>query len=119
MIKEEIQAVIKKRMDTDSEWDYGIEQCWNSEIEILSKTISDTITFLETDCTAEEFSWLSEVFEEVAKKTQSRAFVDCLYHVAKKYPDICKQYHIDFVIQCAEGAIEEDQNLNFMQEQSK
>ncbi len=107
MIIEDIRAALQKRISIDDEWDYGVNQCWNEEIEILSRNINDTITFLETDCTADEFSWLSEVFEQIAKKTQSRAFVDCLYRVAKKYPDTCKEYHIDFVIQCADGAVED------------
>lgn len=107
-MQEEIRAAIQKRISTDDEWTYGVSQCWSEEIEILSRSIKDTIAFLETDCTADEFSWLSEVFEQVAKRTQSRAFVDCLYSVARKYPDVCEMYHIDFVLQCADGAIENE-----------
>lgn len=107
MMIEDIRASIQKRILTDDEWDFGINQCWEKEIEILSRNIHDTIGFLETDCTADEFSWLSEVFEQVAKKTQSRAFVDCLYRIAKKYHEICEEYHIDYVIQCADGAVED------------
>lgn len=103
---EDIRAAIQKRISTDDEWDYGVSQCWNEEIEILSRNIEETIAFLEKDCTADEFSWLSEVFEEVAKKTQSRAFVDCLYRVAKKYPDECEKYHVNLVIEYADGAVE-------------
>lgn len=106
MITEEIRAAIKKRISTDDEWDYGVSQCWNEEIKILSRNIDDTIAFILNDCTAEEFSWLSEVFEQTAKKTQSRAFVACLYSTAKKYKSECEKYNIDFVIQCADGAIE-------------
>ena len=105
MITEEIRSAIKKRSETDDEWDYGVKQCWEEEIEILSRNIDDTIAFLENDCTADEFSWLSEVFDDVAEKTQSRAFVDCLYKVAKKFPDECKEYHIDRVLEFAEGAL--------------
>lgn len=105
MMTKEIRAAIKKRILTDDEWDYGVNQCWNEEIEILSRNINDTITFLENDCTADEFSWLSEVFEQIAKKTQSRTFVDCLYKVAKKFPDECRKYHIDEVLEYAEGAL--------------
>ena len=90
MITDEIRTSITKRATTDDEWDYGVKQCWEEEIEILSRNIDDTIAFLENDCTADEFSWLSEVFDDVAEKTQSRAFVDCLYKVAKKFPDECK-----------------------------
>lgn len=103
---EEIRTAIKQRMETDDEWDYGVKQCWEKETELLSHNIDATILFLENDCTDEEFVWLSEVFEEVAKVTQSHAFVDCLYRVVAKYPDVCREYHIDLVLQCAEGAIE-------------
>lgn len=105
MITEEIRAAIKERAATNDEWDYGVRKCWNKEIEILSRNIEDTIYFLENDCTEEEFSWLSEIFDDVAEKTQSRAFVDCLYKVAKKYPQETQKYHIDHVIQYAEGAL--------------
>lgn len=102
---EDIRAALQKRISTDDEWDYGVNQCWNDEIEILSRNIEDTIEFLENECTANEFSWLSEVFDDVAEKTQSRAFVDCLYRVAKKFPDECEAYHIDKVLEYAEGAL--------------
>lgn len=105
---EDIRAAIQKRNSTDDEWDYGVNQCWNEEIEILSRNIEETIAFLENNCTANEFSWLSEVFEQVAKKTQSRAFVDCLYRVAKKYPDECEKYHVNLVIEYADGAVEDE-----------
>ena len=105
MITDEIRASITKRVATDDEWDFGVKQCWDEEIAILSRNIEDTIAFLENDCTADEFSWLSEVFDDVAEKTQSRAFVDCLYKVAKKFPDECKEYHIGRVLEFAEGAL--------------
>lgn len=105
MITEEIRKSLSKRIATDDEWVYGVDLCCNEEIEILSRNIEDTITFLENDCTADEFSWLSEVFDDVAEKTQSRAFVDCLYKVSKKFPDECTEYHIDRVLEFAEGAL--------------
>ena len=105
MITEEIRAAIKERAATDDEWAYGVQKCWNKEIEILSRNMEGTIRFLESDCTADEFSWLSEIFDDVAEKTQSRAFVDCLYRVAKKYPQETKKYYINHVIQFAEKTL--------------
>ena len=108
MITNEIRASIAKRAATDDRWAYGVTQCWEDEIAILSRNIEDTIAFLENDCTADEFSWLSEVFDAVAKKTQSKAFVDCLYKIAKKFPDECKKYYIDMVLEFAAGALNEE-----------
>lgn len=105
MIAKEIRAAIKKRIVTDDEWDYGVKKCWDKEIEILSRNMDDTIYFLENDCTGEEFAWLSEIFDDVAEKTQSREFVNCLYKTAQTYPQETKEYHIDQIIRYAEGTL--------------
>ena len=31
------REVIRQREETDDEWDYGIEQCWEQEIAILTE----------------------------------------------------------------------------------
>lgn len=108
MIAEKICSIIQKRISTDDEWYYGIEKCWKEEIEILTKNIDDTILFLENECTSDEFSWLSEVFDDVAEQSQSKEFVDCLHHVANKYPEECKKYHIYRIIQSAEDSLVEN-----------
>lgn len=107
MTTDEIRAAIVKRAATEDEWAYGVKQCWEEEIAILFRNIDDTIAFLESECTADEVAWLSEVIDDVAEKTQSRAFVDCLYKVAKKYPETCKEYYIDRVLAYCEGALNE------------
>ena len=39
MITDEIRASITKRVATDDEWDFGVKQCWDEEIAILSRNI--------------------------------------------------------------------------------
>ena len=107
MITEEIRAAIKKRVALDQEDGYGVEKCWTEQIEILSRNIDETIAFFDVDCTEDEFSWLSEVFDDVAEITQSREFVDCLFRVAKKYPEETKRYRIETVLGIAEGVLKE------------
>lgn len=108
MITEEIRKALAKRRATDAEWDYGIELCRKEEIEILSRNIEETIEFLDVECTADEFSWISEVFLEVAEETQSRPFIECLYRVAKKYPEGCKKYNVySFIDEAAEAINDE------------
>ena len=107
MITEEIKKAIKKRMATNNVWDDAVNLCWKEEIEILSRNIDDTIAYLENDCTGEEFVWLSEVIDDVVEKTQSRPFVDCLFRVAKKFPEECKNYSIYYVLEICEGVLNE------------
>ncbi len=108
MITDEIRAVTKERAATHSEWDYGLEKCRNKEVEILTRNISDTILFLRNDCTADEFIWLSEVFDEVAKITDSIEFIESLYFVAQKYPEETGKYYILNCIKYAEGELSDE-----------
>ncbi len=82
MIYQKIRTVLNERLrilvDTDDEWDYGVEKCWKEETELLSENIGDTLCFFETECTDEEFFWLSEVFPDVSKIVQSKELVQAL-----------------------------------------
>lgn len=88
------KEIIQKRAEIDSEWYTEIEKIWDKMISLFSKDIEKTISFIKTDCTADAFVWLSEIFEEIAEKTQSKEFIDSLYETAKKFPDETKQYNI-------------------------
>lgn len=104
-IKEKMKTIISERerisIETQDEWDYGIEQCRKKEIEILSNDITDTISYLLNECSANEFSWISEVFDEVAEKTQSSEFINTLYKLVLKFPEETKKYNL---ISCVESA---------------
>jgi len=99
---EKFREIIKERIristETQDEWDYGIEQCWKQEVEILSEDISGTIEFLKNECTADEYSWISEVLEELAERTHSKELVDCYRSLMGKYPEECKTYYIEDII---------------------
>lgn len=106
MITEEIRNAIKKRAATDDEWDFGIEQCWKEEIAILSQNIDDTIIFFEQECTADEFSWLSEIFDELIEKLPDSRIIKVLKNTAKKYPEECQKYNILDFIDSAQARLE-------------
>lgn len=105
MLKQQIVPILEERSTISDEWDYGIEQCNQKLITLLTENISDTIAFLENDCTADQFSWISEVFDEIAEKTQSQAFIETLKKVASKYPEETKKYNILSFIESAEGTL--------------
>lgn len=56
----------------------GIEESWEKLTEVLSENVSETISFFNTECTDEEFFWLSEVFTDIAEKTQSKALIQAM-----------------------------------------
>lgn len=78
------------------------------EIELFSRSLRDTIEFLDNDCTADQLSWMSEVFEEISAKLQSWEFIDALRRCADKYPEECKKYSIIDFIEYAIGALDDN-----------
>lgn len=79
MIKEKIAEIVEERIriceETDDNWDYGIEQCWNKFVDIITTDVDKSIHYFLFECTDEDFYWLSETFEEIAEKTQSKELI--------------------------------------------
>ena len=111
MIKNRIIPILEERellwTEGQDAWDYGIDQNHNKLIALLTEDINKSIDFLENDCTADQFSWISEVFDEIAEITQSHAFIEALKKLSVKYPEETKKYNILSFIESAEGAIED------------
>lgn len=100
----------RERISRESydEWTFGIEQCWKQEIEILSEDISSTILFLQNKCTAEEFSWISEIIDDLVDQTQSRKILQVYKNLMIKFPDECKMYNISKSVQLAENVLNDE-----------
>ncbi len=75
------------------------------EIELFTRNLQDTIDFLDHDCTADQLSWMSEVYEEISEKLQSWEFIDALRRAADRFPEECKKYCIRDFIVFAEGVL--------------
>lgn len=106
MIDKTIKDILARREIVHPEDAYSIEKLWEEEIDILSSNVDETIEFIKSRCTADEFVWLSEVFEEVAEKTHSYDFINCLYDVTKKYPEETRKYNIISFIDSAKDMIQ-------------
>lgn len=91
LTSEKIDAIIAERYRLSKvfgdEWDYTIQLCWDQMTELLSKNMDETIAFFDNECSSEQYAWMSDVFDFVAKKTKSHEFVAALYRLAEKYPE--------------------------------
>jgi predicted lipid carrier protein YhbT len=92
MFNERVRAVLGARALLDDN-DPRIEEKWAELIEILSENEDLTLGFLK-ECTKTELSLLSEVFEDVAYNLQSKKFIELLYQLDKRYPDLELKDHI-------------------------
>ena len=102
---QEFRNVIKKREETNDEYAFGVEQCWKEEITLLTEDIPSSIRFLEDECTAEEYSWISEIIDDVAEQTGNWEIVNCYKALMQKYPEECKKYNIAGSIKSAEEVL--------------
>lgn len=86
MFEEKVRTVLGARALLDDN-DPRVEQKWKELIVLLSEDENLTLNFLQV-CTKTELSFLSEVFEEVAYNLQSKKYIELLYLLDQRYPDL-------------------------------
>lgn len=94
MINEKMTVLIEKRKLKHKEDCFGIQDCWDKIILILSENEKETINYLY-NCCKEELYYISEVFEDIAINLNSRDYINCLRELDKKYPDLEMTKDID------------------------
>ncbi len=72
---QELREVIAQYISLDTNDDFATKKCWKEMTAILSEDITATISFFESECTMEEFYWLSSIFEDVIAKTHSTTLI--------------------------------------------
>ena len=101
----EFRDIIKKRATLDPNDDFETENCWKTEVAILSESINNTIHFLQNECTEDEFAWISEVIDDLVETTKSKELLDCYKTQMSRFPNACKTNNIAFCIECAEAIL--------------
>ena len=108
------REVIAQRINVEEishgEWIDGIEECWKKEIEILAEDIPSTIDFLKNECTADEYSWISEILDKLVEITHSKELVSCYKELMKKFPEESVEYNIAACIEDAEAILKWEEN---------
>lgn len=79
----DLRNVLARRSSLHINDDLALMECWEQETEILSDDLSETIAFFDT-CTDKEFYWLSEVFDNLIEKTQSRELFQAICKRAER-----------------------------------
>ena len=74
---EELRSVLNKRQHLELNDDFALMECWKQEMALLTEDLAGTISFL-SNCTDEEFYWLSEVFDDLMAETQSNDIMNAL-----------------------------------------
>lgn len=101
MVNEKIKIVLERRRMLHIEDDMGIQKCWNEIVEILVLDELSTIKYLN-ECTEQDIYFISEVFEDISERLQSKEFIKCLRELDKKYPHLRMTKDIDLAEQYIE-----------------
>ncbi len=72
---QKLRKVIAQYISLDDNDDFATEKCWKEMTAVLSENITDTINFFKSECTIEEFYWLSSIFEDIIAETQSKTLI--------------------------------------------
>ena len=112
--KSEYAEILKFRNADAKEYLPELPDYWDgspvilAEIAILSRNLQDTVNFLDHDCTADQLSWMGEVYAEVSANLKCWEFVDALERAADRCPKACSQYNIRNSIKYAIGVLPEE-----------
>ncbi|WP_142414400.1 hypothetical protein [Hathewaya massiliensis] len=84
----------RKKIFSLIEWRKGLEcingmedYYWEPLTTLLTKNEDDTIGFLR-ECSDEQIYWISEVFEDISDKFQSKRFLEFLKELQYKHSNI-------------------------------
>lgn len=104
MIEAKIKEIIEQRLD--EEHFYYVE-CWKKEVKILTEDITESIDFIKKKCNDNTLFWMSEVFEEIIEKTQSKELLQVILERANKVVDENKRKEILKEAEYAKGHLVE------------
>jgi len=106
--KEEFKRLCEERENVDIYNDWVLDNIWKRLLNLICKdeqTFNGFIEYMRTEMTADEYSTLSEISDEIADMCPSLEFIEAYKGLALKYPEETKNYQIDNFIRDAETSV--------------
>lgn len=91
--KKEIKALLRWRSTVTSD-NPELYQYWEVMIRVLSENKQRTIDLINR-CTPIQGFWLSEMFEDISLKMQSRRFLVTIKNLQARYPKLDLKFDIE------------------------
>ena len=105
--KKRFKELIQERINSEGLIEAGDTTAWDNLAKFLSADIAASIDFLEHECSPDDIYWVSEVFDDIARKTQSKDFIAAIHRIYDKMPENVKET-MEVDIRSAEQAIDGD-----------
>ncbi|MGP1521594.1 MAG: hypothetical protein ACTTIZ_08865 [Treponema sp.] len=106
--KDEFKKLCEERENVDIYNDWALDNIWKILLNLICKdeqTFNGFIEYMRTEMTADEYSTLSEISDEIADMRPSLEFIEAYKGLALKYPEETKNYQIDNFIRDAETSV--------------
>lgn len=107
--KKKHKDLVNERVNTD--WEYKIDKVCTELIAMITEddcVFDEFIKYMQTDMTAEEYVYLSEISDEISQIKPSHNFVEAYKGLVQKYPKETKDYQIMSFIEVAEAWAEDE-----------
>lgn len=76
MNKKRFKEIISKLDSLEPNDDLVHAKCWRDEVAVLTEDVNGTIDYLKNECTKDEYSWISEIIENLIAITKSRELLE-------------------------------------------
>lgn len=110
IFSEVYRSLLKKRMETNDEILTYNEPFIKDTIQLFSQHVQEAIDFLNNECTADEFIWISELIDDIAAESKNVRLIQTYASLADKYPKETKDYNIQSFINSAMAIAETQQD---------
>lgn len=85
--KNRFSLISKEMMEAEPEYDFLFKQIWRRLTDLMCEDIHLTIEFLD-NASREEIDIADSVFEDIAQRIDSQEYIDCLYRLCEKFPEL-------------------------------
>ena len=79
-----------------------------AEIALFSRSLEETVKFLDRKCGVYDFGWMSKVFRQISANLKSWEFIDALYRAAERFPQFSEKHYINDCIPDAIGVLPDE-----------
>lgn len=98
---ETYRKLLKQRLDTHDEALTFEEPFIKDAVHLFAKNIPEAISYLNNECTEEEYGFISEIIDDIAADSKSLKLIQAYAALAEKYPKETEDYNISSFINSA------------------
>jgi len=101
-IREALNAYKEVVKITAGEWEDGCEDALRELVDTLAIDLQSTEEFLQYECSLDDLVWISDGFDELVEKSQSRELIQSFRRLIEEHSPEGDTYHLREALSSAE-----------------